>query len=132
MLVYALRRLLVLIPVLLAGTIFSFLLVDLSGDPIAPLRVVVPPVPAETIRAESERLYLDRPTHERYWMWITGIELSGGYGANNGDIGLIKGRWGPSNSGVDIGRELAERFLITVRLVLAATVLGLLLAVVTG
>jgi peptide/nickel transport system permease protein len=132
MLVYTLRRLLALIPVLLAATIFSFLLVDLSGDPIAPLRVVVPPIPEATIQATAERLYQDRSPPERYWIWLTGIELPNGFGANNDDVGLIQGKWGPSNSGADIGAEVGERFIITVRLVLAATILAFLIAIATG
>jgi peptide/nickel transport system permease protein len=132
MLVYTLRRLLAMIPVLLAASIFSFLLVDLAGDPLADLRVQVPPVPDSTIQAAEERLYRDRTTPERYWIWLTGVELPGGYGANNGDIGLLQGKWGPSNSGVDIAKELGDRFVITIRLVLAATFLGFLLGVVTG
>lgn len=132
MLVYTLRRLLAIIPVLLAATIFSFLLVDLSGDPIAPLRVVVPPIPEATIQATIERLYEDRSTPERYWMWLTGVELPNGFGANNGDVGLLQGKWGPSNSGLNIGGELGERFIITIRLVLAATILSFLIAIVTG
>jgi peptide/nickel transport system permease protein len=132
MLIYTLRRLLAMIPVLLAATIFSFLLVDISGDPIAPLRVQIPPVPETTIQAETERLYQDRNTVERYWIWVVGYELPNGFGANNGDAGLLRGRWGPSRTGLDIGGELGQRFVITVRLVLAATFLGFVLAIITG
>jgi peptide/nickel transport system permease protein len=132
MLAYTLRRLLAVVPVLLAGTIFSFLLVDLSGDPLAPMRLTIPPVPEETIQDATVRLYQDRTTPERYWMWLTGVEWPGGFGANHGDIGLLQGRWGPSNSSVEIGRELADRFVVTFRLVFAATFLGFALAIVTG
>lgn len=133
MLVYTLRRLLAMIPVLLAATVFSFLLVDLSGDPLADLRLAVPPVPDSTIQAAEERLYRDRSTAERYWVWVTGYEIPGTtFGANNGDVGLLQGKWGPSNSGVSIGSELATRFVITIRLVLAATFLGFVLAIITG
>lgn len=132
MLAYTLRRLLAMVPVLLAASIFSFLLVDLSGDPIAPLRVAVPEVPEESIQAQAERLYEDRAIPERYWIWLTGAELPGGFGENNGDIGLLQGKWGPTVSGSELGPELGDRFLITVRLVVAATLLAFVLAIITG
>src|SRR5690606_28456636 len=127
MLVYTLRRLLAMIPVLIAATILTFLLVDLSGDPTAPLRLRVPPVPDHIIQAFEQQLYQDRSTVERYWIWLTGIELPGGFGANNGDVGILQGKWGPSVSGMDIGAELGQRFIITLRLVLVATLLSFVL-----
>jgi|ADGO01.1.fsa_nt_gi ABC-type dipeptide/oligopeptide/nickel transport systems, permease components len=127
MLIFTVRRLLAAIPVLLAASIFTFLLVEVApGDPLEPLRVRQPPVPETTIQATTERLYLDRSIVERYWLWLTGL------GDTNGDIGLLQGKWGPAMSGVDIGAELGERILITLRLVLAATLLSILVGIVTG
>jgi peptide/nickel transport system permease protein len=126
MLAYAFRRLLVTIPVLLAATMFTFLLVDISGDPLEQLIFAVPPVPEATIDALRQQLYLDRGVVERYWLWLTGI------GATNGDIGLLQGHWGPSVRGLDIAAEISSRFWITFRLVAFATVAGIALAVVTG
>jgi peptide/nickel transport system permease protein len=126
MLAYAFRRLLVTIPVLLAATMFTFLLVDISGDPLEQLIFAVPPVPEATIDALRQQLYLDRGVVERYWLWLTGI------GATNGDIGLLQGHWGPSVRGLDIAAEISTRFWITFRLVAIATVAGIALAVVTG
>jgi len=125
-LAYVVRRLLITIPVLLAATFFTFVLVDSTGDPLDPLIFAVPPTPEETIQAERERLYLDRPILERYWLWLTGI------GDTNGDIGLLQGEWGPSVKGRDIADEIAGRFIVTFRLVAFATLAGLALAVVTG
>lgn len=45
MLAYTVRRLLGTIPLLLAASILTFLLIDLSGDPLADLRVQQPPFP---------------------------------------------------------------------------------------
>jgi peptide/nickel transport system permease protein len=133
MIVYAVRRLLAAIPVMLAATMFTFLLVDVSGDPTAGLVARVPPVPEETILATQERLYEDRAMHERYWIWLTGWSLPNGYGAHHDDIGLLRGRWGPSNvAGIDIGQEVGDRLVVTLRLTLAAAVLSLVLAVIAG
>jgi hypothetical protein len=54
MLVFALRRMLATIPILLAATLFTFLLVDIAGDPVAPLRRQVPrPPPRRTAAATT-------------------------------------------------------------------------------
>jgi peptide/nickel transport system permease protein len=71
-------------------------------------------------------LYLGRSLPERYWLWLTGI------GDTHGDIGLLRGKWGPSVSGVDIGDELRHRLAVTSRLVGSALVLAVAMAVVTG
>lgn len=127
MLVYVMRRLAASVPVLLIATMFTFLLVDLSGDPLQDLYVAIPPVPQETIEQVRQELYLDRPVHERYWLWLTGL------GDTRGDIGLLQGKWGPSARGsIDIGAELGQRFIVTVRLVTVATIASLVVAVMTG
>jgi peptide/nickel transport system permease protein len=125
-LAYIVRRLIATVPILLASTFFTFVLVDLSGDPLEELIFAQPPVPEATIQARRELLYLDRSIPERYWLWLTGI------GETNDDIGLLQGKWGPSVRNLDIGEEVSARFLVTFRLVIVATVAGLLLAVVTG
>ncbi len=127
MLAYTVRRLLGTIPLLLAASILTFLLIDLSGDPLADLRVQQPPVPEEVIKAEEARLYLDRSLPERYVLWLTGI-------GGNGDIGLLRGKFGPSVQGADydIGHALAERLGTTLRLVSAALLLALGLAILSG
>ncbi len=126
MLVYTIRRLAASAVVLAAATFVVFVLVDLTGDPLAELRLRIPPVPQETIEARRQALYLDRSTPERYWFWLTG------WGATNGDIGLLQGKWGPALSGTPIATELGDRFIITVRLVAAAIVLSFAAAVFTG
>lgn len=127
MLVYTARRLLGTIPLLLAASALTFLLVEMSGDPLADLRMRQPPVPPAVIEAEEERLYLDRSPPERYVLWLTGI-------GGDGDIGLLRGEFGPSVRGPDhdIGRLLAERLGTTLHLVAAALPLALGLAVLTG
>ncbi len=121
------RRLLIAIPLLLAASTFTFFLVEVApGTPLDSLLTRQPPVPQEVIQAHAERLYLDRSLFERYWLWLTGL------GNNNGDIGILQGKWGPTLDGADIGAELGERVIITLRLVLAAAVLSVLLGMITG
>jgi glutathione transport system permease protein len=132
MLVYTVRRILAAIPVLLAASIFVFLLVEVSGDPIAELAFQAQtsgePLSQEAIAQLEQRLYYDRSIPERYWLWLTGL------GPNNGDIGLLQGKFGPSVRGADsdIAADLGSRQLITLRLVGFAVILGVALGVVTG
>ena len=120
------RRAVASVLVLLVATAVTFVLVDRSGDPLDNLRAQQPPVPEQTIRDISERLYLDRPTVDRYWLWLTGL------GDNHGDIGVLRGRWGPSVRDLRIGDEIGERALVSMRLVAAGVLLMLAAGVTTG
>ncbi|QSB13900.1 ABC transporter permease [Natronosporangium hydrolyticum] len=134
MLVYSIRRLLAAIPVLLAASMFVFLLVDISGDPVAELifqaEATGEPLSEEAQQEIAARLYHDRSMPERYWLWLTGWPGS----AHNGDIGLIRGEFGPSTRGTafDIGSDIASRLATTLRLVGLATLLGIVLGIITG
>ncbi|HEU5127044.1 MAG TPA: ABC transporter permease [Glycomyces sp.] len=132
MVVFIIRRILLMIPVLVGASILAFVLVDASSDPVAQqvfeLQQSGQEVPQSTIDAIEERLYYDRSMPERYWLWLTGI------GDTHGDIGILQGEWGPSTEGssVDVGEEISERFWITFRLVIAATIASIGLAIITG
>ena len=118
MLSYTLRRLVVAVPVVVASTFIVFILVTLSGDPLANLKGRNPPPSAQVIAVEEQRLHLDQPVLQRYWTWITGV---------------VQGDFGPSvRTNVDIGHEIVTRFGVTLRLIAFAVVLALLLAIVVG
>jgi peptide/nickel transport system permease protein len=118
MLAFAVRRIAVSLPILLISSFIVFMLASLSGDPLSPLLNRNPPPPAATIALEAERLRLDHPILERYWLWLTG---------------LFRGDFGPSvQSNLDIGAEVAARFMVTMRLIAVAMILALVLAVVIG
>lgn len=118
MLAYAVRRIAVSIPILLLASFIVFMLVSLSGDPLAPLLERNPPPPDNVIALERERLRLDQPLLGQFWLWLSG---------------LFVGDFGPSvNSNLEIGPEVWARFLVTFRLIAAAMVIALLLAVVVG
>ncbi|MCH7232958.1 ABC transporter permease [Glycomyces sp. L485] len=133
MLVFTIRRIVMMIPVLIGASLLAFVLVSVSGDPVADQVFILEqstgePVPQETVDNIKERLYYDRSLPERYWLWLTGI------GETNGDIGLLQGEWGPSieGSAIDVGEEIGSRFWITLRLVLFATVASIAIAILTG
>ncbi|MGH3805533.1 MAG: ABC transporter permease [Pseudonocardiaceae bacterium] len=118
MLAYALRRILVSVPILVIATFVVFVMVALSGDPLSPLKTRNPPPPPSTLQLEAHRLHLDEPLMLRYWHWITGV---------------IHGDFGPSVQSTQvIGPELAHRFLVTFRLIGVAMLLALVLAVLVG
>lgn len=118
MIAYAVRRLLVSVPILVAATFAVFVMVSLSGDPLSPLRERSPQPPARVFELETQRLHLDEPLLTRYWHWITGV---------------VHGDFGPSvQSTVVIGPELVDRFLVTFRLIALAMLVAVVLAVVVG
>lgn len=118
MLAFTIRRILASIPVLLASSFVVFMLVSLAGNPLDPLLARNPPIPPQTIAAETARLRLDDPLLSRYWQWLTG---------------LFQGDFGPSVvSTLNIGDELWSRFFVTLRLIAFAMVIALVLAVVVG
>jgi len=118
MLAFTLRRIAISVPILLISTFIVFVLASLSGNPLNDLLFRNPPPPPEVIALETERLRLDEPLLAQYWMWLTG---------------LFSGDFGPSvQSNLDIGAEVASRFVITMRLIAVAMLVALLLAVVIG
>ncbi|SDD98990.1 ABC transporter permease [Glycomyces harbinensis] len=133
MVVFIIRRTLMMIPVLLGATILCFVLVDVSNDPVQDRVFEIEqstgePVPQTTIDALEASWYYDRSVPERYWIWLTG------FGDTNDDIGLIQGLWGPSIEGtaMPIGDEISSRFWITLRLVLFATIASIGIAILAG
>lgn len=118
MLVYAVRRILISIPVILVSTFVVFLLVSLSGDPLSYLRERNPPPPPAAFQLERARLHLDEPLLERYWTWLSG---------------MARGDFGPSvHKTFQIGPELANAFVVTMRLIGIAILVALILAVIVG
>jgi peptide/nickel transport system permease protein len=114
---YLLRRLGAGILVLLVLSIGVFVLVALSGDPLAQLRAS-PGVSPATIKAAAVQLHLNEPLAQRYWSWLTGL--------------LRRGSLGTSYTGQPVGPQIAQRLLVTLKLVVPAVILSVLLGVVVG
>ena len=75
MLAYALRRLVLAIPLVLGITLISFMVIHLApGEPGQ--------TPGEMVTAEAKRAYeqlkveyhLDRPLPEQYWIWLKRLD----------------------------------------------------------
>lgn len=113
---FILRRLAVSVPLLLATSFLVFGLVTVAGDPLADLRAQ-DDVPPEVIDARRDELRLDEPLLARYGRWLGGV---------------VQGEFGVALSGRDVGTLLWERLQVTLRMVLAATVVALLAGVALG
>jgi peptide/nickel transport system permease protein len=120
MIAYAIRRMLVAIPVLFIATVIVFGLTLLTGDPVKEKYAGRnPPTPQVTINNERARLHLDDSIVSQYLRWLKNLVLHGDFG--------------PSiNSSTNIGRELTHSLGATLRLIFFAMVLALVLAVITG
>lgn len=119
MFAFVIRRVLVSIPVLIGSSILTFLMVKLSGDPLQYLKLRNPRPPASEIAAREHQLWLDRSWPTQYWHWISNIFLHWDFG--------------PSvQVNENIRSDIFSSMLVTGRLVLAAVLIALALAVITG
>ena len=114
---YLLRRVAAGILVLLVLSFGMFILVALSGDPLATLRANPSTSPA-TLKAAAVQLHLNQPLIERYWGWLDGL--------------LLHGTFGSSYTGQPVGAQLAQRLAVTAKLVIPAVILSVLVGVVVG
>ncbi len=118
MIAFILRRLLALIPLLLAVTLLVFVLMSLApGDYLSALKMQrdIPPEFIEKIRHEFG---LDQPWYTQYFLWLKNI-LSG----NLGESWTYK---------VPVSELLGQRLLATFLLSLCATVFAWVIAVPLG
>ncbi len=119
MLVFVIRRVLISIPVLVASTVLTFVIVKLTGDPLQYLKQRHPLPPKAFIQAEEHRLWLDRSWPAQYWHWIS--NLVGNW------------NWGPPVQGHDnVRSDVFTALWVTMRLVGFSVLVALTLAVVTG
>jgi peptide/nickel transport system permease protein len=114
---FIIRRLLIAIPLVLLATVLVFLLVANSGDPLADLKGRNPPVPPQVIQAREHQLLLDQPIPQRYWHWLTHF---------------VRGDMGKSIHGVEVRPLLFQRMMVTLRMVVLASVVAIVLAIGAG
>ncbi len=118
MLIFFLRRLLILIPVWLALVTLIFLMrVLIPGDPIDTLLFGQPHTPEVVANLKAE-MGLDKPIYEQYFGYVVG--------AAHGDLGKSITTHRP------VIDEIGDRYVKTLTLAVASLVLGLLLGLVFG
>ena len=118
LLIYITKRLLQAIPLLFLVSIISFFIIRLSPvDPLAELRLN-PAISQETLKAEQQRLGLDKPKIVQYGLWLKSF-LSG-------DLGVTV-------TGEKVSVKLMERIpntlLLTVVVILLTWMVGIPLGI---
>ena len=116
MLKYLGLRLLASIPVLLVASFAVFCLVAVSGDPLANLREQSG-VSEATIQARAEALHLNDSLFQRY-----------GYRISD----ALRGDFGSALDGESVIDKLARSAGVTLRMVIVAAIVALVLAIVVG
>jgi peptide/nickel transport system permease protein len=117
MLSFIIRRLFVAIPLVLLSSVLVFLLVANSGDPLAELKGRNPPVPPQVIENRRQELGLDKPLPTRYVTWLGNF---------------VQGDMGKSVKGIEVRPLLWQRLKVTLRMVILASILAIVLAIGAG
>jgi peptide/nickel transport system permease protein len=117
MLLYALRRLIYLVPVAFGVSLLVFALVHLApGDPIS--AIVPPDTPKEVVDKLKEYYGFDKPLPVQYLRWLA-VTLSGDFGTSIG-------------TGRPVINEVGSAFGNTIILAIAAVLVAFSLAIVLG
>ncbi|HWB38405.1 MAG TPA: ABC transporter permease [Rugosimonospora sp.] len=120
MFAYTIRRLLAAIPILLVATFLTFWLISLTGDPVAAeFEGRHPRPPQQTFDLERQRLGVNDGFWVQYYHWIKNLVLHGDFGAS-------------LNRTDNVRDEIFHALGVTSRLVIAALLISLILAVITG
>src|SRR5829696_7856137 len=117
MFLFIVRRMLVSIPILIASSFLVFGLVTISGDPLEELYGRQTPNLEQIIAQRRIALELDKPFPERYLAWASGV---------------ITGDWGKNKNGQDVGPILGDAVITTLRLVVLATAISIMLGLAVG
>jgi len=118
---FIIRRLIASVFVLLAATFLMYILVSLSGDPLADLRASNSPNKDELIAARTKLLNLDVPAPLRYFLWLGALF--------RGDLGLSV-----QNQPVNImlGNALTSTLTLVTTAIVVAIFLGLIVGIVSA
>jgi peptide/nickel transport system permease protein len=117
---YAIRRLLISIPVMIAASFLCFGLAASMGDPLGEWKLQRPRTAGE-IAAAEERAGTNKPFFERYVTW-----------AGN----FVQGDWGtkvtPGNGSAPVKETVLKAFGVTARLVIGAELIALVIGLGIG
>ncbi|MFM5952499.1 MAG: ABC transporter permease [Micrococcales bacterium] len=122
MLTYLTRRVAQLLLILFVSSYLTYILLAWSGDPLEELRLSSDPKKEQTMIALTRQLDLDTPAPLRYFKWMGGM------------LGIFWGKFtmGDSRQGQDVAELIATAIPTTIRLVLAATILAMLVGITIG
>ena len=114
---FTIRRILASVLVLLVSSFLVFSLCSASFDPLSKYYARNPPPPPEFFDNLREELGLNDNFFVRYWHWLSGA---------------VTGDFGNTINGTPVVDQLVPRLLVTGRMVLAAIVIAVFLAIVVG
>jgi peptide/nickel transport system permease protein len=117
MIAFIVRRLLQMIPLLFGVTLITFVIINAAGSPLASLEFN-PRVRPEDIERIRGNLGLDKPVHERYFIWVGNVL--------QGDLGLSLINYRP------VTDRIQEVMVNTLLLSGISLVISLLIAVPLG
>ncbi len=112
---FVLRRLLIAIPLLFLSSILVFTLVLAAGDPLEDARGK--PNNSAQIAALTRLYNLDQGPVQRYVTWFTGF---------------VRGDWGRDRTGQQVRPQIWRAIQVTLRLVLIAQFLAIILGLIVG
>jgi peptide/nickel transport system permease protein len=112
---FVVRRLLIAIPILILSSILVFVLVVNAGDPLENLRSR--PNSQQQIQQKISTYQLDEPIVKRYLTWANGF---------------VHGDFGKDANGQAVRPELFRSLWVTMRLVIAAALIAVLLGLTVG
>jgi glutathione transport system permease protein len=115
MFLFILRRLLIAIPILILSSVLVFVLVVNAGDPLENLRSR--PNSQQLIEQKTAAYHLDEPVTTRYFTWAKGV---------------LHGDFGKDATGQEIRPQLTRALWITMRLVIAAALIAVVLGITVG
>ena len=119
---FILRRLGALGVILFGSSFILYNLAAISADPLADLRLSTDPNRDAQITSLTRELQLDVPPPLRYFLWLKGV------------FGIFIGEpnFGTGRDGIAVIESLSIAIPVTLRLVLAATVLAAVLGIMIG
>ena len=116
------RRISILLVILLGSSFLIYNLEAVAADPLEELRTSSAKNKAALIAQVTRQLDLDTPAPLRYFKWLKGLA-----GAFLGDMNL-----GKSRDGQHVADAIAHAVPVTIRLVLGATILAIILGISIG
>ncbi len=122
MLAYVARRLGVLVMILFGSSFIVYNLAAISSDPLEDLRTSTAPNREQLIISLTRDLRLDLPPPVRYFIWLRGV------------LGVFVGKvdFGQTRENQPVITEIVGALPITVRLVLVATIVAIILGIGLG
>lgn len=131
MLKFIARRLGISFLILLGGSLLMFVMTINAGDPLQELRELRDPNRDNLIAMRIDQMDLDKAWYERYWIWLSGLL---GYVPLLNRLPFIPdtGTFGQNRAGSDVTALLANAASATLRLVIIATLLAIVIGVGLG